>query len=279
MTIRRPRGILPGFGLSLGTTLLYLTLLVLVPLAGVALRGATSGWDDIWRASTSARALASFRLSFTASLAAGAANAAAGLLIAWVLVRYRFAGRSALDALVDVPFALPTAVAGLALTAVYSAGGWLGRWLAPLGIQVAYTPIGVWLAMTFVGLPFVVRTVQPVLAELDAHLEEAAAVLGAGRLQSFLRVIFPTVLPALLTGFTLAVARALGEYGSIVFISGNLPLRTEIAPLLIVASLEQYDYTGATALALVLLLTSFALLLAINAFQSWSVRRLGPSPG
>jgi sulfate transport system permease protein len=279
MTIRRPRGILPGFGLSLGTTLLYLTLLVLVPLAGVALRGATSRWDEIWHASTSARALASFRLSLTASLAAGAANAAGGLLIAWVLVRYRFAGRSALDALVDVPFALPTAVAGLALTAVYSADGWLGRWLAPLGIQVAYTPLGVWLAMTFVGLPFVVRTVQPVLAEVDGHLEEAAAVLGAGRLQSFLRVILPTILPALLTGFTLAVARALGEYGSIVFISGNLPLRTEIAPLLIVARLEQYDYAGATALALVLLLTSFALLLAINVFQRWSVRRLGPSPG
>jgi len=279
MTIRRARGILPGFGLSLGTTLLYLTILVLVPLAGVALRGATSQWEEIWQASTSARTLASFRLSFTASLAAGAANAAAGLLIAWVLVRYRFAGRSALDALVDVPFALPTAVAGLALTAVYSADGWLGRWLAPLGIKVAYTPVGVWLAMTFVGLPFVVRTVQPVLAEIDAHLEEAAAVLGAGRLQSFLRVILPTIVPALLTGFTLAVARALGEYGSIVFISGNLPMRTEIAPLLIVARLEQYDYAGATALALVLLLTSFALLLAINLFQRWSIRRLGPSPG
>ncbi len=178
-----------------------------------------------------------------------------------------------------MPFALPTAVAGLALTAVYSADGWLGRWLAPLGIKVAYTPVGVWLAMTFVGLPFVVRTVQPVLAGIDAHLEETAAVLGAGRVQSFLRVIFPTLLPAVLTGFTLAVARALGEYGSIVFISGNLPLRTEIAPLLIVARLEQYDYAGATALALVLLLTSFALLFAINVFQRWSVRRLGPSPG
>jgi len=196
MTVRRARGILPGFGLSLGTSVLYLTLLVLVPLAGVALRGATARWEDIWHASTSARALASFRLSFFASVAAGAGNAVAGLLIAWVLVRYRFAGRSVLDALVDVPFALPTAVAGLALTAVYSADGWLGRWLAPLGIEVAYTPIGVWLAMTFVGLPFVVRTVQPVLAGIDAHLEEAAAVLGAGRLQAFGRVIFPTVLPA-----------------------------------------------------------------------------------
>ena len=196
-----------------------------------------------------------------------------------MLVRYRFAGRSVLDALVDVPFALPTAVAGLALTAVYSAEGWVGRWLAPLGIRVAYAPAGVWLAMTFVGLPFVVRTVQPVLAEMDTHLEEAAAVLGAGRLQAFSRVIFPTILPAVLTGFTLAVARALGEYGSIVFISGNLPLRTEIAPLLIVARLEQYDYAGATALALVLLLASFALLFATNVLQRWSVRRLGPAPG
>jgi len=279
MRARRGRGILPGFRLSLGTSLLYLALLVLVPLAGVALRGATSSWEDIWRAATSARALASFRLSFLASLGAGAANAAGGLLIAWVLVRYRFAGRSVLDALVDVPFALPTAVAGLALTAVYSAEGWVGRWLAPLGIRVAYAPAGVWLAMTFVGLPFVVRTVQPVLAEMDTHLEEAAAVLGAGRLQAFSRVIFPTILPAVLTGFTLAVARALGEYGSIVFISGNLPLRTEIAPLLIVARLEQYDYAGATALALVLLLASFALLFATNVLQRWSVRRLGPAPG
>lgn len=275
----RTRGILPGFGLSLGTTVSYLTLLVLVPLAGVALRGATSRWDDIWRAATSARALAAFRLSFTASLAAGAANAVVGLLLAWVLVRYRFAGRSVLDALVDVPFALPTAVAGLALTAVYSAEGWVGRWLAPLGIHVAYTPIGVWMAMTFVGLPFAVRTIQPVLGELEPHLEEAAAVLGANRLQAFARVIFPTILPAVLTGFTLAVARALGEYGSIVFISGNLPLRTEIAPLLIVARLEQYDYAGATALALVLLLASFALLLSTNVLQRWSVRRLGPARG
>ena len=279
MTVRRGHGILPGFGLSLGTSLLYLTLLVLVPLAGVALRGATSSWEDIWRAATSTRALASFRLSFLASLGAGAAIAAGGLLIAWVLVRYRFAGRSLLDALVDVPFALPTAVAGLALTAVYSAEGWVGRWLAPLGIRVAYAPAGVWLAMTFVGLPFVVRTVQPVLAGMDAHLEEAASLLGAGRLQAFSRVIFPIILPALLTGFTLAVARALGEYGSIVFISGNLPLRTEIAPLLIVSRLEQYDYAGATALALVLLLASFALLFATNVLQRWSVRRLGPAPG
>jgi sulfate transport system permease protein len=273
----RPRGILPGFGLSLGTSLLYLTLLVLVPLAGVALRGATSHWEEIWRATTSPRALASVRLSFTASFAAGAANAVAGLLIAWVLVRYRFAGRSVLEALVDVPFALPTAVAGLALTAVYAPDGWIGRWLAPLGIKVSYTPIGVWLAMTFVGLPFAVRTVQPVLADLDTHLEEAAAVLGANRLQAFFRVIFPTVLPAVLTGFTLALARALGEYGSIVFISGNLPLHTEIAPLLIVSRLEQYDYAGATALALVLLLASFALLLSTNLLQRWSVRRLGPA--
>jgi sulfate/thiosulfate transport system permease protein len=277
--MHRSRGILPGFGLSLGTSVLYLTLLVLVPLTGVALRGATSHWDDIWRAVTSPRAVASVRLSFGASIAAGAANAVAGLLIAWVLVRYRFAGRSALDALVDVPFALPTAVAGLALTAVYAPDGWIGRWLAPLGIKVSYTPIGVWVAMTFVGLPFAVRTVQPVLADLDTHLEEAAAVLGANRVQAFLRVVFPTILPAVLTGFTLALARALGEYGSIVFISGNLPLRTEIAPLLIVSRLEQYDYAGATALALVLLLASFALLLCTNFLQRWSVRRLGPPAG
>jgi sulfate transport system permease protein len=277
--MNRARGILPGFGLSLGTSLLYLTLLVLVPLAGVALRGATAHWEEIWRATTSPRAIASVRLSFTASMAAGAANAITGLLVAWVLVRYRFAGRSALDALVDVPFALPTAVAGLALTAVYAPDGWIGRWLAPFGVKVSYTPIGVWLAMTFVGLPFAVRTVQPVLADLDTHLEEAAAVLGANRLQAFVRVVFPTILPAVLTGFTLAVARALGEYGSIVFISGNLPLRTEIAPLLIVSRLEQYDYAGATALALVLLVASFALLLSTNLLQRWSVRRLGPPPG
>jgi len=277
--MRRTRGILPGFGLSLGTSILYLTLLVLIPLAGVALRGATSHWEEIWRATTSPRAIASVRLSFTASIAAGAANAVGGLLVAWVLVRYRFAGRSALDALVDVPFALPTAVAGLALTAVYAPDGWIGRWLLPLGVRVSYTPIGVWLAMTFVGLPFAVRTVQPVLADLDTHLEEAAAVLGANRLQAFVRVVFPTILPAVLTGFTLAVARALGEYGSIVFISGNLPLRTEIAPLLIVSRLEQYDYSGATALALVLLLASFGLLLSTNLLQRWSVRRLGPAAG
>lgn len=277
--MRRTRGILPGFGLSLGTSILYLTLLVLIPLAGVALRGATSHWEEIWRATTSPRAIASMRLSFSASVAAGATNAVAGLLVAWVLVRYRFTGRSALDALVDVPFALPTAVAGLALTAVYAPDGWIGRWLLPFGVKVSYTPIGVWLAMTFVGLPFAVRTVQPVVADLDTHLEEAAAVLGASRLQAFVRVVFPTILPAVLTGFTLAVARALGEYGSIVFISGNLPLRTEIAPLLIVSRLEQYDYSGATALALVLLVASFALLLSTNLLQRWSVRRLGPTAG
>jgi sulfate/thiosulfate transport system permease protein len=275
MTRRR---ILPGSALWLGFTWLYVGILVLVPLAAVAFRAAGASWEEIGRAAISPRAVAAYQLSFGGSLAAGAANAAFGLLIAWVLVRYRFPGRTLLDALVDLPFALPTAVAGLALTAVYSPSGWLGRLLAPLGIRVAYTPLGVGLAMAFVGLPFVVRTVQPVLAGLDPHLEEASAALGAGRLETFRRVIFPAVVPAVLTGFTLAVARALGEYGSIVFISGNLPLRTEIAPLLVVTRLEQYDYAGATALALVLLAASFALLFSTNLLQRWSLQRLGPRP-
>jgi sulfate transport system permease protein len=261
------RGALPGFGLSLGFAWLYLALVLLVPLAGLlassvraaAVVGVSSLADE--------RTMAAFRLSFGASLAAGAAATAGGLLVAWVLVRYKFPGRALLDAMVDVPFALPTAVAGLALTAIYSPEGWLGRWLAPLGVRVAFTPLGVMIALAFVGMPFVVRTIQPVLEELPAEVEEAAAALGAGPGQIFARVVFPAIRPALLTGFALAVARALGEYGSIVFISGNLPLRTEIVPLLIVTKLEQYDYARAALLATAMLLASFALLLAINLLQ------------
>jgi sulfate transport system permease protein len=269
---RRSRGVLPGFGLSTGFTVLYLGLVVLVPLSTLALRSATLGWEDAWSVIASPRALASYRLTFGASLVAASINVVFGVLVAWVLARYRFPGRSLLDAVVDLPFALPTAVSGIALTAVYSRNGWIGRHLEPLGIEVAFTPIGVTLALTFIGLPFVIRTVQPVLEDLDPALEEAAAVLGAGRLETFRRVLFPAILPAALTGFALAFARAIGEYGSVVFISGNMPMKTEIVPLLIITKLEQYDYAGATAVALVMLLVSFALLLTINLLQ-WAARR------
>jgi sulfate transport system permease protein len=272
---RRSRGVLPGFGLSTGFTVLYLGLVVLVPLSTLALRSATLGWEDAWSVIASPRALASYRLTFGASLVAASINVVFGVLVAWVLARYRFPGRSLLDAVVDLPFALPTAVSGIALTAVYSRNGWIGRHLEPLGIEVAFTPIGVTLALTFIGLPFVIRTVQPVLEDLDPALEEAAAVLGAGRLETFRRVLFPAILPAALTGFALAFARALGEYGSVVFISGNMPLRTEIAPLLIMTRLEQFDYAGAAAIAVVLLGTSFVLLLAINRLQAWTRARTG----
>jgi sulfate transport system permease protein len=272
MTIRRST-VLPGLGLSLGITWFYLGLIVLIPLGGLFLQAASVSPADLWRAVSTPRALAAYRLSFGASIGAGLVNAVFGLLVAWVLARYRFPGRKLVDALVDLPFALPTAVAGLALTALYARDGWFGRYLEPLGIRVAFTPLGVGVALTFVGLPFVVRTVQPVLEGVDPHLEEAAAVLGAGRLRTFAQVIFPRILPAILTGFALAVARGLGEYGSIVFISGNLPMRTEIGPLLIVTKLEQYDYAGATALAMVMLLASFALLFSINLLQRRSGRR------
>ena len=274
MTFHR-RGVLPGFGLTLGYTVAYLGFLVLVPLGALVLRASSLGPEALWSAVTGDRALAAYRLSFFASLAGASINALFGLVLAWVLVRYDFFGRSLLDALVDLPFALPTAVAGIALTSVYAENGWLGSILAKAGIRVAFTEIGVALALTFVGIPFVVRTVQPVLEDLDDDVEEAAAVLGASRWQTFSRVIFPAVLPALLTGFALALARALGEYGSVVFISGNMPMKTEIAPLLIVTKLEQYDYAGATAIATVMLLASFALLFAVNVLQRWTRRAEG----
>jgi sulfate transport system permease protein len=272
--LRTRRSVLPGFGLTLGFTLVYLGLLVLIPLAGLFLRSASMGVDAFVAAVASPRALAAYRLSFGASFVAAAVNAGMGLLVAWVLVRYRFPGRGLVDALVDLPFALPTAVAGITLTTLLAKNGWIGRLLEPLGIQVAYTPLGVAVALTFIGLPFVVRTVQPVLEDLEAELEEAAASLGASRWQTFRRVLFPALWPALATGFALAFARAVGEYGSVVFISGNMPLRTEIAPLLIVTQLEQYDYGAATAIAATLLVISFGLLLAINALQAWGARRL-----
>jgi sulfate transport system permease protein len=271
------RRILPGFGPALGFTLTYLSLLVLIPLAGVFLRASEMTWPGFWEAVTDARAVAAYRLTFGASFAAASVNAVFGLLVAWVLVRYPFPGRRVVDAMVDLPFAMPTAVAGLALTAVYAGNGWLGQYLVPLGVPVVFTPLGITLALTFIGLPFVVRTVQPVLQDLELEVEEAAASLGASRLQTFLRITLPGVLPALVTGFTLAFARALGEYGSVVFISGNLAFKTEIATLLIMTKLEQYDYAGATAIASVMLVISFALLLAINALQAWA-RRRGTAP-
>jgi sulfate/thiosulfate transport system permease protein len=258
---------MPGFGLTFAVTSAAIALVILIPLSALVAKSATLSWPAFWSSATEARALAAYRLSFGAAFASAAINAIFGLLLAWVLVRYRFPGRAAIDALVDLPFALPTAVAGLTLTALYSKNGLFGAALEPLGLKVAYTQLGVVVALTFVSLPFVVRTVQPVLEDLDPSLEEAAAVLGATRLQTFRRVIFPALLPSLLTGFTLAFARALGEYGSIVFISGNLPLRTEIVPLLIVTRLEQYDYAGATALAVVMLAISFTLLFVINLLQ------------
>lgn len=273
MAIRlKHRSVLPGFGLTMGFTLLYLSLIVLIPLSGLFLKTAAQPWQQFWSAISSPRALASYRLTFSASLVGAITNATFGLMVAWVLVRYRFPGKKIVDALVDLPFALPTAVAGLALTAVYAENGWIGGPLAKLGVHVAFTPLGVMVALTFVGLPFVVRTVQPVLEDFDPEVEEAAASLGATRVQVFLRVILPAVFPALLTGFALAFARALGEYGSVVFISSNIPMRTEITPLLIVTKLEQYDYPGATAIAVVMLVASFSMLFALNLLQWWSRR-------
>jgi sulfate transport system permease protein len=259
--------ILPGFWPAFSYTILYLSLIVLIPLSAVFLKSVTSTWSHLWRVVTSPEVVASYRLSFGASLVAGMISVVVGFLVAWVLVRYQFPGKALADALVDLPFALPTAVAGIALTSLYTENGWLGRYLAPLGIKVAFTPLGVVVALTFIGLPFVVRSVQPVLADADAEMEEAAASLGASRWQVFRLVIFPVVRPALLTGFALALARALGEYGSVIFIAGNMPMKTEIAPLLIVTKLEQYDYAGATAIAAVMLAASFLLLLAINALE------------
>lgn len=268
----RQKSVLPGFGLSLGYTMIYLTLIVLIPLAGTFVKTSTMSWDQFWTTVTSARVMASYRLTFGASFLAALLNLGFGLLVAWVLVRYEFPGRRLVDALVDLPFALPTAVAGIALTAVYSSNGWIGSRLEPLGIKVAFTPLGVWVALTFIGLPFVVRTVQPVLEDMEPELEEAAASLGATRWQAFHRVVLPMLYPPLLTGFALSFARALGEYGSVVFISGNMPMKTEITPLLIITKLEQYDYAGATAIAVVMLVTSFTLLLTINFLQWWGSR-------
>ena len=264
--------VLPGFGLALGFTITYLCLIVLIPLAAAFAKTASLTFAEFWAAVSAPRVVASYRLSFGAALAAAALNAVFGLAIAWTLVRYRFPGRRVVDAIVDLPFALPTAVAGIALAAVYSANGWLGAPLAALGIKVAYTPLGVFVALAFIGLPFVVRTVQPVLEDLESEIEEAAHSLGATRAQTFLRVVLPTILPALLTGFALAFARAVGEYGSVIFIAGNMPMVSEIAPLLIITKLEQYDYAGATAIAVVMLVAAFLVLLAINLLQAWSRR-------
>jgi len=272
---RRRRRVLPGFGLSLGFTIAYLSLLVLIPLGAAFFKTAQMTWPAFVDAVTSPRVLASYRLTFGASLAAAAVNTVFGLIVAWVLVRYRFPGQRLADALVDLPFALPTAVAGIALTGLFAPNGWLGAPLAAFGVKVAFTPLGVFVALTFIGLPFVVRTIQPVLQTLPGELEEAAATLGAARWQVFARVILPVVTPALLTGFTLAFARAIGEYGSVIFIAGNMPLVSEITPLLIITKLEQYDYAGATAIAVVMLTVSFVLLLAINVLQAWTRRRGG----
>jgi sulfate/thiosulfate transport system permease protein len=269
----RRRRVLPGFGLAMGFTLLYFCLIVLIPLAGLVLKSTQSSWGQFWSAVSAPRALASYRLTFGAALIGATINAVFGSIVAWVLVRYRFPLRRLLDALVDLPFALPTAVAGIALTSIYAANGWIGRFLEPLGIKVAFTPLGVIVALTFIGLPFVVRTVQPVLEDLAGEIEEAAASFGATRWHTFRRVIFSEIWPALVTGFALAFARALGEFGSVVFIAGNMPMRTEITPLLIVIKLEQFDYAGATALAVVMLAASFTLLLLINVLQRWASRR------
>jgi len=265
--------ILPGFGLTLGITLSWLGLIVLIPLAALVAKTSTLTWERFWQTISDSRTLAALELSFGAALVAALVNVVAGTVIAWGLVRYRFPGRRIVDAIIDLPFALPTAVAGIALTALYAPKGWIGAWLAPMGITVAYTSVGVTIALIFIGLPFVVRTVQPVLEEIPVELEEAATSLGAGRLQIIRRVILPEIMPAVVTGFALAFARAVGEYGSVIFIAGNLPYKTEIAPLLIVIQLEQYHYAEATAIAVVMLVLSFALLLAINVLQRWSRRR------
>lgn len=269
----KQHSVLPGFGLTLGSSVLYLSLIVLIPLSGLFLRTATMTWGRFWETVTNPRVIASYKLSFGASFVSAVINVLFGLIVAWVLTRYKFPGRQIIDAVVDLPFALPTAVSGIALTTLYATNGWIGGLLAPLGVNVAYTRLGVIVALTFIGLPFVVRTLQPALEDLEPEIEEAAASLGARRLQTFRRVIFPAILPALLTGFTLAFARAIGEYGSVVFISGNMPMKTEIVPLLIVTKLEQYQYAEATAIAAVTLLISFLLLTAVNLLQWWSRRR------
>jgi sulfate/thiosulfate transport system permease protein len=270
----RQRSVLPGFRLTMTFTIVYLCAIVIVPLLTLPARSATVSWDVFWQTITDPRVVASYRLSLGASFIAASVNAVFGLIVAWVLVRYSFPGRRIVDSLVDLPFALPTAVAGITLTAIYAPNGWMGRLLEPYGVKVAFTRLGVTLALVFIGLPFVVRTLQPVIEDLDAEVEEAAASLGATRWNVLTRVILPYLYPAWLTGFALSFARAIGEYGSVVFISGNMPMQTEIAPLLIVTKLEQFDYAGATAIALVMLLLSFTLLLAINMLQGFTTRRL-----
>ena len=267
--------VLPGFGLSLGFTLAYVSLIVLIPLSAVFIRSLGIGWDGLWEILTSDRILKSLQLSFSAALIAALVNVIFGLLLAWCLVRYSFPGKRIVDALVDLPFALPTAVAGIALTSLYAPTGWIGQYLEPLGIQVAYTPIGITLALIFIGLPFVVRTVQPVLSDIESELEEAASALGANRWQTITKVLLPILFPALLTGFALAFARGVGEYGSVIFIAGNQPYKTEIAPLMIISRLEEYDYAGATTIAVVMLVLSFAILFLINLVQAWASRRTG----
>jgi sulfate transport system permease protein len=266
----KQQSILPGFGVTLGYTLVYVSLIVLIPLTALCYKTATMEWALFWQTVTAPRVIASYKITFGASLVAATLNALFGFLVAWMLVRYTFPGKHIVDAMVDLPFALPTAVSGIALTTLYAPNGWIGQYLTPLGIKAAFSPLGVMIALTFIGLPFVVRTLQPALTDLEVGAEEAAASLGAHRLQTFRRVILPTVLPALLTGFALAFARALGEYGSVVFISGNTPMHTEITALLIMTKLEQYDYTGAMAIAVVMLVASFALLLSINGLQWWA---------
>lgn len=275
MATFKKSSVLPGFNLTLGYTIGYLSLIVLIPLTAVFLKATTMSFDEFWQVVSAERVVASYKLSFGASFLAAGINAVFGLLLAWALVRYSFPGKKLVDALVDLPFALPTAVAGIALTALYARNGWLGQYLEPLGIKVAFTPLGVLVALVFIGLPFVVRTVQPILEDLDTELEEAAASLGAQRWQTFRHVTLPILLPALLTGFALAFARAVGEYGSVIFIAGNLPMVSEITPLMIITKLEQYDYVGATAIASVMLVFSFVLLLIINGLQAWTAKRTG----
>ncbi|ENV08930.1 MULTISPECIES: sulfate ABC transporter permease subunit CysT [Acinetobacter] len=267
--------VLPGFGLSLGFTLAYVSLIVLIPLSAVFIKSLGIGWDGLWEILTSERILKSLQLSFSAALIAALVNVIFGLLLAWCLVRYTFPGKRIVDALVDLPFALPTAVAGIALTSLYAPTGWIGQYLSPLGIEVAYTPIGITLALIFIGLPFVVRTVQPVLSDIETELEEAASALGANRWQTITKIILPILFPALLTGFALAFARGVGEYGSVIFIAGNQPYKTEIAPLMIISRLEEYDYAGATTIAVVMLILSFGILFLINLVQAWASRRTG----
>ncbi len=271
----RQPSVIPGFGLTLGLSLAYLTLIILIPLSGLAWRSASLGWPQFWSLVTDSRTLNALKISFGTALAAAAVNVVFGTVVAWVLVRYRFPGRRVVDAMVDLPFALPTAVAGIALTTLYAPNGWIGALVGPLGIKVAYTPLGIVVALVFIGLPFVVRTVQPVMEEIDREVEEAAATLGASRFQTITRVLFPGLAPPIVTGFALAFARGVGEYGSVIFIAGNLPNVSEIAPLLIIIRLEEYNYPAATAIAAVMLIISFAMLLVINMLQSWSRKRYG----